>query len=196
MVRADAGDRAAASVEQQRARAGQGAGVQVPHRAAQAHPPQRVPRNRTRGQGGARHDQPGFCMRNNAAANVFNKDFDIRNYGVSRYLKIYLYDYDAVETLTDVQVRTNRDRCDGEEDVPSWFFEPGVTFLPEEIEAGLRVRNRTLRRAFRAAHADLMSVEYWEGLQQALRAGEVPGIHTFPESCHLRDWGAETVAIE
>jgi len=138
----------------------------------------------------------GFCIRNNAAANVFNKDFDIRNYGVSRYLKIYLYDYDAVETLTDVQVRTNRDRCDGEEDVPSWFFEPGVIFLPEEIEAGLRVRNRTLRRAFRAAHADLMSVEYWEGLQQALRAGEVPGIHTFPESCHLRDWGAETIAIE
>ncbi|TLZ11538.1 MAG: bifunctional isocitrate dehydrogenase kinase/phosphatase [Gammaproteobacteria bacterium] len=53
-----------------------------------------------------------------------------------------------------------------------------------------------MRRAFRAAHADLMSVEYWEGLQQALRAGEVPGIHTFPESCHLRDWGAETIAIE
>src|SRR5207302_9314923 len=34
----------------------------------------------------------GFCMRKKAAANVFNKDFDIRNYGVSRYLKIYLYD--------------------------------------------------------------------------------------------------------
>jgi isocitrate dehydrogenase kinase/phosphatase len=135
----------------------------------------------------------GFCIRNNAAANVFNKDFDARNYGVSRYLKIYLYDYDAVEALTDVKVRTNRDRCDGEEDAPAWFFEPGVIFLPEEIEAGLRVRSRTLRRAFRAAHAELMGVEYWEGLQQTLRAGEVPGIHTFPESCHLRDFGAETI---
>jgi isocitrate dehydrogenase kinase/phosphatase len=138
----------------------------------------------------------GYCMRNNAAANVFNKDFDARNYGVSRYLKIYLYDYDAVETLTDVKVRTNRDRCDGEEEVPGWFFEPGVILLPEEIEAGLRVPNRTLRRAFRAAHAELMSVEYWQGLQQALRAGEVPGIHTFPESCHLKDFGAETIANE
>jgi isocitrate dehydrogenase kinase/phosphatase len=138
----------------------------------------------------------GFCIRNNAAANVFNKDFDARNYGVSRFLKIYLYDYDAVEALTDVKVRTNRDRCEGEEEVPGWFFEPGVVFLPEEIEAGLRVRNRTLRRAFRAAHADLMTVEYWEGLQQALRAGEVPGIHTFPESCHLEDWGAQTIATE
>jgi isocitrate dehydrogenase kinase/phosphatase len=138
----------------------------------------------------------GFCIRNNAAANVFNKDFDARNYGVSRYLKIYLYDYDAVEALTDVKVRTNRDRCEGDEEVPGWFFEPGVVFLPEEIEAGLRVRNRTLRRAFRSAHADLMTVEYWEGLQQALRAGEVPGIHAFPESCHLADFGAQTIATE
>jgi isocitrate dehydrogenase kinase/phosphatase len=138
----------------------------------------------------------GFCIRNNAAANVFNKDFDTRNYGVSRYLKIYLYDYDAVEALTDMKVRTNSDRCDGEEDVPAWFFEPGVIFLPEEIEAGLRVGSRTLRRVFRAAHADLMSVGYWEGLQQALRAGKVPGIHTFPDSCHLQDFGAETIATE
>ena len=138
----------------------------------------------------------GFCIRNNAAADVFNKDFDTRNYGVSRYLKIYLYDYDAVEALTAVKVRTNRDRCEGEEEVPAWFFEPGVVFLPEEIEAGLRVRNRSLRRAFRAMHADLMSVEYWQGLQQALRAGEVPGITTFPRSCHLRDFGAETIVTE
>jgi isocitrate dehydrogenase kinase/phosphatase len=138
----------------------------------------------------------GFCIRNNAAANVFNKDFDIRNYGVSRYLKIYLYDYDAVEALTDVKVRTNLDRCDGEEDVPAWFFEQGVVFLPEEIEAGLRIHNRALRRAFRNAHAELMSVEFWETLQASLRIGEVPGIHTIPEKCHLRDFGGETIATE
>jgi isocitrate dehydrogenase kinase/phosphatase len=138
----------------------------------------------------------GFCIRNNAAANVFNKDFDIRNYGVSRYLKVYLYDYDALELLTEVKVRTNLDRFEGEEDVPRWFFEEGVVFLPEEIEAGLRVDDRQLRRAFRAAHQELMTVEYWEQMQQTLRAGEVPGIHTFPESCHLSDPGAATLANE
>jgi isocitrate dehydrogenase kinase/phosphatase len=138
----------------------------------------------------------GYCIRNNAAANVFNKDFDARNYGVSRYLKVFLYDYDAVELLTDVKVRTNRDRFEGEEDVPGWFFEEGVVFLPEEIESGLRVGSRLLRRAFRAAHGELMSVEYWERLQQELRAGEVPGIHTFPESCYLSEPGVETVANE
>jgi hypothetical protein len=41
-----------------------------------------------------------------------------------------------------------------------------------------------------------MTVEYWERLQQTLRAGEEPGILTFPESCYLRDPGAETMAIE
>jgi len=138
----------------------------------------------------------GHCIRNNAASNVFNKDFDVRNYGVSRYLKVYLYDYDALEILTDVKVRTNVDRCDGEEDVPGWYFEDGVVFLPEEIEMGLRVDDRRLRRAFRSAHQDLMTVEYWERLQQTLRAGEVPGILTFPESCYLRDQGIETMANE
>jgi len=138
----------------------------------------------------------GYCIRNNAAANVFNRDFDARNYGVSRYLKVYLYDYDAVEPLTDVKVRTNAERCDGEEDVPGWFFEDGIVFLPEEIEAGLRVANRALRRAFRAAHGELLTVAYWEALQRSLRDGQVPGIHTFPESCHLGEPGLETVANE
>ena len=86
----------------------------------------------------------GWCIRNNAAANVFNRDFDARNYGVSRYLKVYLYDYDAVEPLTDVKVRTNADRCEGEEDIPGWFFEDGVVFLPEEILA--RAARRRPRR--------------------------------------------------
>lgn len=138
----------------------------------------------------------GYCIRNNAAANVFNRDFDVRNYGVNRYLKVYLYDYDAVEPLTEVKVRTNLHRYEGEEEVPHWFFEEGVVFLCEEIESGLRVNDRSLRRAFRAAHAELLTVRYWEELQHSLRAGQVPGIHTFPESCHLDDPGGETVANE
>ena len=138
----------------------------------------------------------GYCIKNNAAANVFNRDFDARNYGVNRYLKVYLYDYDAVEALTDVKVRTNLDRCEGEEDVPAWFFEDGVVFLPEEIESGLRVDDRTLRRAFRSVHGDLMTVQYWEEIQNTLRAGQIPGIHAYPEACHLGDPAIQTIASE
>jgi isocitrate dehydrogenase kinase/phosphatase len=138
----------------------------------------------------------GHCIKNNAAANIFNRDFDARNYGVTRYLKVYLYDFDAVEALTDVKVRTNSDRVDGEEGIPEWFFEQGFVFLPEEMEAGLRVDERELRREFRAAHGDLMTVKYWQEMQAALRAGQIPGIRTYPESCSLSDTPDGVIADE
>ncbi|MGI9418953.1 MAG: isocitrate dehydrogenase kinase/phosphatase AceK regulatory subunit, partial [Geminicoccaceae bacterium] len=62
----------------------------------------------------------GQCIRNNAATNVFNKDLDGRNYGVTSLRFVNLFDYDAIEPLTDVKVRTNADREEGEEDIPDW----------------------------------------------------------------------------
>lgn len=124
----------------------------------------------------------GDCIKNNAAANIFNKDLDGRNYGVSRILKVYLFDYDAVEPLTDVKVRTNSNRIDGEEDIPDWYFAEGTIFLPEEMMVGLRIDDRGLRRAFTEAHPDLMTVEYWEGMQRALRDGKLPKVRAYPVS--------------
>lgn len=127
----------------------------------------------------------GYCIKNNAAANIFNKDYDARNYGVSRYRKVFLYDYDALEPLTQVKVRSNLDRYDGEEGIPDWYFEDGVIFLPEEVESGLRIHRRPLRRRFREAHGELMTPEYWINLQKSLMAGQLPGIRTYPEHCDL-----------
>ena len=123
----------------------------------------------------------GHCIKNNAAANVFNKDLDARNYGVSRFQKVFLFDYDALEPLTRVKVRSNADRFDGEDDVPDWFYEDGVIFLPEEIESGFRIHDRTMRRLFRDVHGDLLTTGYWEGLQNDLERGQVPSIRLYPE---------------
>ncbi|MBL8564963.1 MAG: bifunctional isocitrate dehydrogenase kinase/phosphatase [Hyphomicrobiaceae bacterium] len=122
----------------------------------------------------------GTCIKNNAAANVFNKDLDGRNYGVSPIRKVYLFDYDAVEPLTEVKVRTNTDRVDGEEDIPDWFFEEGTIFLPEEMMVGLRIDDRELRRAFLDTHPELMTVDYWTGMQRAIREGKVPKVRAYP----------------
>ncbi len=127
----------------------------------------------------------GRCIRNNAAANIFNKDLDARNYGIGHYGKVFLFDYDAVEQLTDVKVRTNLDRIDGEDDPPAWFFEQGVVFLPEELEPGLRLHSRTARRHFRHHNADLLRPEYWRDLQRRLEAGEVIGLELYPEARRL-----------
>jgi isocitrate dehydrogenase kinase/phosphatase len=127
----------------------------------------------------------GDCIKNNAAANIFNKDLDARNYGVSHFLKVYLFDYDAVEPFEVVKVRTNLNRIEGEEDVPDWYFEEGVVFLPEEVEAGLRLTDRDLRRLFREHHGDLLTVDYWEQIQAALADGRVPQVKTYPDECRL-----------
>ena len=128
----------------------------------------------------------GDCIKNNAAANIFNKDLDARNYGVSRFLKIYLYDYDALEPFTEVKIRSNADRVDGEEEPPDWYFEDGVIFLPEEIEAGLMIPNRQLRRLFRDVHGDLLTTDYWQSIQDDLRAGKVPSVRIYPKSRELQ----------
>lgn len=127
----------------------------------------------------------GFCIKNNTAANIFNKDLDARNYGVSRFLKVYLYDYDALEPFVSVKIRTNVGREDGEDDIPEWFFEDGVVFLPEELESGLMLNGRHLVRAFRKHHGDLLTVDYWEDVQSQLRAGKVPAIRIYPQSQEL-----------
>jgi len=127
----------------------------------------------------------GDCIKNNAAADIFNKDLDGRNYGVSRIRKVYLFDYDALEPLTEVKIRTNVGREAGEEDVPDWFFETGTIFLPEEMMAGLRIDDRELRRVFQAAHADLLTTGYWEGMQKALRDGYLPRVRAYPASRRL-----------
>jgi len=127
----------------------------------------------------------GTCIRNNAAANIFNKDLDARNYGVGKYLKIYLFDYDAVQPLTDVLVATNLGREEGEEDVPDWVFSDKPVFLPEELEAGFRIDDRSLRRAFREFHGDLLTLDYWERMQAHHRAGRIPRVSTYPEERRL-----------
>ena len=128
----------------------------------------------------------GHCIKNNAAANVFNKDLDARNYGVSRYLKVYLFDYDAVEPLTGIKVYSNQDREEGDEEVPDWYFEEATVLLPEELEANLQFPDRSLRRLFREVHGDLLTVEYWERMQRELRAGRVPELFVYPEQRRLR----------
>jgi len=128
----------------------------------------------------------GHCIKNNMAANIFNKDLDARNYGVGVFGGVYLFDYDALEKFTEVKIRTNQNQFEGEEEIPEWFFEDGVVFLPEEIESGLRIPSRSLRRLFREVHGDLLNVDYYENIQNELRVGKVPSVRVYPEQYQIK----------
>ena len=128
----------------------------------------------------------GYCIKNNASANIFNRDLDARNYGIGSFSKVYLFDYDALEDLTDVKIRTNLDREDGEEDIPDWYFEDGVIFLPEELVSGLCIRQRAMADFFSRRHSALLRTDYWSTVQAALQNGSVPSISVYPDSEKLR----------
>jgi len=128
----------------------------------------------------------GHCIKNNMAANIFNKDLDARNYGVGVFGGVYLFDYDALEKFTEVKIRTNQNQFEGEEEIPEWFFEDGVVFLPEEIESGLRIPSRSLRRLFREVHGDLLQVDYYERIQNELLMGKVPSVRVYPERYQIK----------
>lgn len=128
----------------------------------------------------------GDCIKNNAAADVFNKDLDIRNYGVGHFLKVFLFDYDALERFTEVKIRTNLGAIDGEEDIPEWVFEDGFVFLPEEMVVGLRIPDHDLSRLFRRLHKDLLTPGFWRRLQDQLGEGRVPRIRVYPEHTRLQ----------
>lgn len=127
----------------------------------------------------------GYCIMNNMAANIFNKDLDVRNYGVGRYNKVFLFDYDAVEKLTDITLDTNVGKEDGEEDIPDWFFSDQYVFLPEELESGLQIPDRNARRYFSEYHSDLLTLEFWQNAQQRLQQGEVLGLRSYPDTRKL-----------
>jgi isocitrate dehydrogenase kinase/phosphatase len=55
--------------------------------------------------------------------------------------------------------------------------------FPEEFTAFL-VPPAPLRDTFLAAHADLVTVEYWRGMQQRQKAGEV--VDVFPYNASRR----------
>ena len=41
------------------------------------------------------------------------------------------------------------------------------------------------RRCFREENSDLMSVAYWQDVQQKLKRGEVPGLRMYPDGTKL-----------
>jgi isocitrate dehydrogenase kinase/phosphatase len=55
-----------------------------------------------------------------------------------------------------------------------------------QIESGLRIPSRGLRRRFREAHGELLEPEYWLAIQSELREGRVPTVVDYPEERRLR----------
>jgi isocitrate dehydrogenase kinase/phosphatase len=129
----------------------------------------------------------GRCLKELAAANVFPGDVLLKNFGVTRHDRVLSYDYDELSALTSIVFREMPPARNEEEELASepWFTVGEMEVFPAEMRTFLGLQGR-LREAFLREHSDLFGVEFWHGLQERHRRGEVPSFFPYGPGRRLR----------
>jgi isocitrate dehydrogenase kinase/phosphatase len=128
----------------------------------------------------------GRAIKELAAANIFPGDFLLKNFGVTRHGRVVFYDYDELCLLTDCNFRKMPEARHPEEelDPEPWFNVGPDDIFPEEFRRFLGLRDAQ-RELFVRYHVDLFDPEFWRGLQDRLRAGEILDFFPYPQERRL-----------
>jgi isocitrate dehydrogenase kinase/phosphatase len=121
-----------------------------------------------------------------AASNIFAGDLLTKNFGLTRRGRVVFYDYDELCLLTACNFRELPQSRSYEEEMSAepWFsVRPGDIF-PEEFPRFLAFPEAA-RAALMERHGDLFRPEYWQGVQEELRAGQLPEILPYAEERRL-----------
>ncbi|HET7600273.1 MAG TPA: bifunctional isocitrate dehydrogenase kinase/phosphatase [Gemmatimonadales bacterium] len=129
----------------------------------------------------------GNAIKDLAGADIFTGDMLLKNFGVTRNGRVICYDYDELCLLTETNFRRiPPPRSDEDEfSAEPWFHVGEHDVFPEEFSPFL-VPAGELRETFLAAHGDLLTVEFWTGVQRRLRAGEIFDFFPYRQSRRLQ----------
>ncbi len=134
----------------------------------------------------------GNAIKDLAAADIFTGDMLLKNFGVTRNGRVICYDYDELCLLSECHFRRIPPPTSIEEEFAAepWFHVGELDIFPEEFRAFLTPPGH-VREAFLAAHGDLLSVEFWTGVQERLARGDVVDVFPYPRDERLmrRDEG-------
>ena len=125
-------------------------------------------------------DEYGNAIKQLAAANIFPGDMLLKNFGVTRHGRVVFYDYDEICYLTDVNFRALPVPHTQEEEFSAepWFSVGKQDVFPEEFRRFLFGRPG-IKRIFTDMHGELFDPAYWQGLQRAIKAGEVMDVFPY-----------------
>lgn len=121
-----------------------------------------------------------------AASNIFAGDLLTKNFGVTRHGRVVFYDYDELCWLTDCNFREMPQATSHEEEMSAepWFSVRANDIFPQEFLSFLSfpkpARDELLKR-----HGDLFRPEFWRGMQEKLRAGELPELLPYEQERRL-----------
>jgi isocitrate dehydrogenase kinase/phosphatase len=116
----------------------------------------------------------GQCIRDLAVTNIFAGDLLLKNFGVTRHGRVIFYDYDELCAVTDCRFR-DVPQAQNEEDemrAEAWFHVNENDVFPETFMQFLGF-DPQLKEAFLKVHGDIMTADWWRGIQQRLTEGEV-----------------------
>jgi isocitrate dehydrogenase kinase/phosphatase len=132
----------------------------------------------------------GNAIKDLAGANIFTGDMLLKNFGVTRHGRVICYDYDELCLLTDCTFRRLPSPRTPEEELAAepWFHVGERDVFPEEFAAFLIPGDR-LRGTFLGAHGDLLSPDFWTGVQQRLATGEIFDFFPYKQARRLANRG-------
>lgn len=108
----------------------------------------------------------GQALRDLAHANIFPGDLLIKNFGVTRHGRCIFYDYDELCLVTDCNFREVPESPFEEDEMRPrpWFHVNANDVFPEEFMRFLAI-DAGLKQVFMEKHADLLTVDFWRGVQ-------------------------------
>jgi isocitrate dehydrogenase kinase/phosphatase len=128
----------------------------------------------------------GNSIKDLAATNIFPGDMLLKNFGVTRHGRVVFYDYDELSLLTSCNFRVMPQPRSHEEELSDqpWYTVDDNDIFPEEFQYFLGL-DGNLKDVFVAHHADLFEVEFWQQIQERIRAGKIIDIFPYEQGKRL-----------
>jgi len=129
----------------------------------------------------------GDAIKDLAASNIFPGDILLKNFGVTRHGRVVFYDYDELCSLTCCNFRKFPPPSVQDDEMVDepWFYVDENDVFPEELQYFMELSG-SLKKVFLNHHADLFGVDFWQQTQDKIRAGELPHIYPYSNSCRIK----------
>lgn len=116
----------------------------------------------------------GQAIRDLAVTNIFPGDLLLKNFGVTRHGRVIFYDYDELCLVTDCRFREVPQSQHDEDEMraDAWFYVGESDVFPETFINFLGF-DPHLRQVFLDAHGEILTADWWRGIQARLREGEL-----------------------
>jgi len=116
----------------------------------------------------------GQAIRDLAVTNIFPGDLLLKNFGVTRHGRVIFYDYDELCLVTDCRFREVPESRYEEDEMlaETWYYVGESDVFPETFINFLGF-DAHLKQVFLNAHREILTADWWRGIQERLREGDV-----------------------